>query len=151
MKKLLGCMLIVVLLCSSCVKNGKDGNDTVFMVLDFDIPSINNNNKWNPVFDDVMGNFFESRVSIRELTGDIFDNGAVLCYLLQNVNYGARTTVIQTPLPYTFFGEFGGFLYSENYTFELSPGSINFIVKISDFDIETQMPLDCTFRVVLMR
>ena len=149
MKKFLRLMLIAMLVFSACGKDGKDGRDTVFVVRDFHVPSQTNN--WQITNDDLMGSFFECRVLVEEITGDVFDNGAIICYLLQNVNYGASTSVVYTPLPFTFFGEDEGYLYSENYTFEVSPRYINFIVKVSDFDTGAQLPLDCTFRVVIMR
>jgi hypothetical protein len=74
-----------------------------------------------------------------------------MCYLIQTIPIGGKDTDIQTLLPYTFYGETDdGSLYSENYTFEIRPGYINFVVKISDFNTEFQQPLDCIFRVVLM-
>ena len=146
MKKLLGWMLIVALLFTACEGKvgppGKDGKNIEFVVCDFVVQSEN----WVPVNDELMGNLFEYGFNFPQLTGYIFDEGAVVCYLVQDLGGG----IIQTPLPYTFYGELDDVLYSENYTYEISPGHINFIVKISDFDTEVQQPLSCTFRVVLM-
>ena len=156
MKKLLGCLLVVMMCFAACQgpigpmgppgKNGIDGESTQWFVKDFQVLS----EHWVAVYDDLMGDIFEYEFRISELTGFVFDEGAVVCYLVQNINYGGKATVVQSPLPYTFFGEYHGKLYSENYTYEIRPGYINFIVKISDFDTQAQQPLDCTFRVVLM-
>jgi len=150
MKKFFGWMLVVMLVISAC---GKDGKDTVFLVLDIDVPS--HTNSWRMVRDEITEDFlfFECRVPVREITGDIFDNGAVLCYLVEYVGYGNTTIPIQSPLPYTLFRvdyEDNEYYFSENYTFEVSPGYINFVVKVSDF-WDGEYPLNCTFRVVIMR
>ena len=158
MKKLLKLMLIAMFMFSACGKDGKDGKDTVLIVLDFHVPS--STTKWESAIDDLMGDFFECRVSVREITGDVFDNGVVLCYLVQYIEYGNTVTPIQTPLPYTYsrwehlydeeYEEYHWYNYSENYTFEVSPGYINFIVKSSDLGL-SEGTLSCTFRVVIMR
>ena len=149
-KKLLGCLLIVMMWITACEgpmgpagRDGRDGIGTNWFVEDFEVLS----EHWIPVYDPVMdGDIFEYSFNFPKLSKIIFEEGAVICYLVQNIN----KNVIQTPLPYTFFGEYQGILYSENYTYEISPGYINFIVKISDFDTQTQPPLRCIFRVVLM-
>jgi len=150
MKKLLGCLVMVVMWFSACEgpmgPMGPAGRDANMKVCDFEVLS----EHWIPVHDDMMGNIFEYEFRIPELTGYVFDEGGVVCYLVQYLNIGGKNTPVQTPLPYTFFGEYDGFLYSENYTYEIRPGYINFIVKVSDFDTEFQKPLPCTFRVVLM-
>ena len=159
MKKLFGCLVIVILGFSACEgpmgpmgPQGRDGRDgingesTQWEIIDCDILS----EHWIPAYDDLMGDFFEYEFRIPELTKFIFDAGAVVCYLVQNINAGGRNTVIQTPLPYTYYGEYRGSFYSENYTYEMRPGYINFIVKVSDFDTQVQQPLNCTFRVVMM-
>ena len=155
MKRLLGFLFLVMLGFTACEGpmgppgrdgrdgfNGLDGLSTEWEIIDFEVFP----NNWRPVPDDLMGNIFECTIQFPELTKFIFDKGAVVCHLIQNLN-GAD---IQTPLPYTFFGMTGNVLYSENYTYEIKPGSINFIVKISDFDTQAQQPLGCIYRVVLM-
>ena len=150
MKKLLGCLVMVVTGFAACQgpmgpvgPPGKDAESTQWFVKDFEVLS----EHWKSVYDPVMdGDVFEYSFSFPQLTKFIFEEGAVICYLLQSVN----NAVVQTPLPYTFHGKYGEFLYSENYTYEIRPGFINFIVKISDFDTEFQNPLPCTFRVVMM-
>ena len=143
MNKLIGWMLAVMLMFTACSgKDGKDGELNIF-VYDFSVES----DHWVPVHDSyLMGDIFEYGFNFPQLTAPIFDNGLVMCYLVQN--FGG--SIIQTPLPYTFYGELDEVLYSENYTFEISPGHINFIVKVSDFNTEVQQPLNCIFRVVLM-
>ena len=161
MKRLLGFLFLVMLGFTACEgpmgppgrdgadgRNGRDGWDgldgesTQWKIIEFDVlPEY-----WSRVTDDLMGNIFECGFQFPELSKFIFDKGAVVCHLIQYLN-GAY---IQTPLPYTYFGETNNVLYSENYTYEIKPGSINFIVKISDFDTQAQSPLGCIFRVVLM-
>ena len=145
-------MLIVTLAFTACEgkvgppgRNGRDGIDgesTQWFIQDFEIKS----EHWRPVTDDLIGNIFEYGFNFSKLTGFVFDAGAVVCHLVQSVN----NQVNYTPLPYTFYGEAGGEFYSENYTYEVRPGYINFIVKVSDFATDVQQPLPCTFRVVLM-
>lgn len=152
-KNFLGCLLIVMMGITACEgpegppgPKGNDGASTQWKIYDLTVSS----DHWRPVHDDLMGNIFEYGFDIKELTGFVFDEGAVVCYLVQNFKVDGKNIVVQTPLPYTFYGEYQGVLYSENYTYEMKPGYINFIVKISDFDTELQQPLPCTFRVVLM-
>jgi len=125
---------------------GKTGESTQWKIYECDILS----EHWVPAFDDLMGPYFEFEFPIPELTKFVFEEGAVVCYRIQNVNYGGRNILVQTPLPYTFYGDDDGYYYSENYTYEIRTGYINFIVKVSDFDTSAQQPLDSTFRVVLM-
>ena len=156
MKKLIGCLLVVMMGFAACEgpvgppgrdgMDGLDGESTQWAYVDCEILS----EHWESAYDDLMGSFFQYEFSIPKLTSFVFEKGAVVCYLVQKVNYGGRTTIVQTPLPYTFYGDSQGFLYSENYTYEIRQGYINFIVKISDFDTQAQQPLDCTFRVVMM-
>ena len=158
MKKIFGWLLIVTLVFSACAKDGKDGKDVVLIVRDFNVPS--QTNKWTIVEDGLMGYIHECSVFIREITGDVFDNGAVMCYLVQFIEIGNEQVPIQTPLPYSLprwdllydeeADEDFWYNYSENYTFEVSPGHINFIIKTSD-TFGSLGPLDCTFRVVIMR
>jgi len=154
MKKLFGYLILAMMLISACEgpmgppgkdgldgrngRDGKDGTSTQWFIQDCEVFS----EHWKRVTDPLMGNIFEYGFNISKLSSFVITDGAVVCYLIQDN--------IQTPLPYTFFGEYNGFLYSENYTFEASPGYINFIVKVSDFDTEFQQPLKCKFRVVLM-
>ena len=157
MKRLLGCLLLIMIAMSACEgpagpmgppgMDGFDGESTQWYITYCEIDP----RDWNFVNDDLMGDFFEYTFDIAEITPFVFQKGAVVCYLEQNVTYqGEPTRAIQTPLPYTFYGDYEGVLYSENYTYEVRPGYINFIVKISDFNTEEQQPLPCKFRVVLM-
>ena len=154
MKKLTGWLLLLMIWFTACEgpmgpagPPGMDGESTQWFIADCTVYS----EDWIPARDDLMGDYFEYEFRIDALTSFVFNEGAVVCYLEQNVTYGGRVTAVQTPIPYTFYGEAsGGVLYSENYTYEVRTGYINFIVKISDFDTQTQQPLDCKFRVVLM-
>ena len=122
--------------------DGKDGVSTNWYIVN----CIVSTNHWRPVSDDLMGNIFEYEFQIPELTKFIFDEGTVVCHLIQYLN----SEPFQTPLPYTFYGDDNGYFYSENYTYEIRPGFINFIVKISDFNTQAQQPLSCTFRITMM-
>jgi len=156
MKKVLVSVLVAMMAFAACEgpmgpigpvgPTGLPGESTQWKIIECDILS----EHWVPAFDDLMGPYFEFEFKIPELTKFVFEQGAVVCYRIQNINYGGRNIVVQTPLPYTFYGEENGFYYSENYTYEISVGYINFIVKVSDFDTSAQQPLDSTFRVVLM-
>jgi len=150
MKKLLCCMLVVVLLLGGC---GKDGKDAELIVLDFIVMS----NQWDEYEfkDDRYFYYFwkSPEIHVPQLTGKVFDEGAVLCYMLQNLIEGGRPQVVQKPLPYTINGFYddNGYdvPYSENYSFQIRPGYITFIVKYSDFG-ELRPPRG-DFRVVILR
>ena len=160
MKKFFGWILIVMLVFSACAKDGRDGKDAILIVRDFNVPS--QTNKWVSGYDNLMGDFLECTILVNEITGDVFDNGAVLVYLVQYIEIGNELIPIQTPLPYTLArwalyycddvdDESCWIDYTENYTFEVSPRHINFIVKTSDAGFPIHEPINCTFRVVIMR
>ena len=155
MKKLLGYLLLAMMLISACEGpmgppgrdgrdgiNGKDGTSTQWFIQDCEVFS----KDWIPVNDDLMGNIFEFGFSIPQISKFVVEEGAVVCYLIQKLG----NTSVQTPLPYTFYGRDGDYLYSENYTCEIRQGHVNFIVKVSDFNTQAQQPLGCRFRVVIM-
>ena len=121
--------------------DGKDGASANWLITDFTVLS----DHWIDVSDDLMGDLFVYEFQLAELTEFVFEQGTVVCHLLQTVNSEA----VQTPLPYTFYGEDAGYYYSENYTYEIRPRFITFLAKISDFST-VQKPLSCKFRVVLM-
>ena len=145
MKKILVFFAIALMVAASIAcegKPGKDGNDAIFKILDFDVES----EEWNE-----HDGIFKYDFPMPEFSGKIFDEGAVVCYLL----WFEGSVPVQSPLPYTFFGvdediDGNDYFYSENYTFEVKPGYITFIVKISDFQTGFQQPLPCSFRVVLL-
>ena len=154
MKKVLGWLLAIMTGITACEGPmwpmgppgpSGDGYETQWFIRDYDILS----HQWELVFDQNMGSLFQFEIPVPEITKFVFDEGAVLCYLVQEISSGGRTSLVQSPLPYTFYGEIDGFFYSENYTFEVRTGYINFIVKYSDFDTEIK-PLSCTFHVVLI-
>ena len=160
MRKLFGCLLVVMMCFAACEgpvgppgkdgrdgKNGADGVSTEWFWKDYDVLS----NQWKEYTEEGDGYFyyyFEYEYSIPQLTEFVFDEGAVVCYLVQEINSNGRKTLVQRPLPYTIYGFDNDVPYSENYSYEIRPGYIKFIVKYSDFD-EIQ-PLSCTFHVVMM-
>jgi len=151
MKKLLGCLLIVMVGIVACEgPMGPPGKDAEFVRFtgDYDVYA----GDWIPRIEEGDGYFFhyfEYEFRVPQLTNYVFDKGFVGCYLVQKIIYNQRENLVQRPLPYTIYGfnDFGE-PYSENYSFETRPGYIKFIVKYSDFD-EIQ-PLTCTFHVVMM-
>ena len=151
MKKFAGWLLFITMGFMSCTgpmgPEGPPGYSTEWFVNDYDVLS----EKWIPREDVNVGPFFEYTVNIPELDDFVFNEGAVVCYLVHNVSYAGRTTLVQSPLPYTVYGLYDdGFTqYSENYSYEVGPGFIRFITKYSDFDTGI-FPLNCTFHVVLM-
>ena len=160
MKKLTGWLLILMIGFTACEgpmgpegpqgrdgKNGRDGESTQWFVNDYDVFE----RDWTIINEGYVGAFFEYKINIPELTGFVFDEGAVICYLVEEVSYdGGKKSLIQSPLPYTIYGEYydDGFPYSENYSYEVGPGYIRFIVKYSDFS--NDIPPTRTFHVVLM-
>ena len=153
MKKLTGLLLIVIMGFTACEgpmgpegPRGRDAESTQWFVNDYDVFE----RDWTVINKDLVGAFFEYKINIPELTGFVFDEGAVICYLVEEVIYdGGKKSLIQSPLPYTIYGEYNdGFPYSENYSYEVGPGYIRFIVKYSDFS--NDIPPTRTFHVVLM-
>jgi len=146
-------MFIVMLMFSACQgpmgpagKNGLDGT-AQWLVATFQVSS----EHWRVVEEDDWY-FFESEIEFPELTEFVFMEGAVLCYLIQHVQYaGERNpTRVHSLLPHTVYGEYDdGWPYSENYSCELRPGWINFTVKYSDWAPDIQPP-SRLFHVVLM-
>ena len=143
-------LLVVLMGFSACRgQEGPAGKDAEKYICEYDILP----HKWRQGEEEGDNYFFHywfHEVSIPQLTEAVFTHGYVGCYLLQEVRYeNGRTSLIQRPLPYTIYGiADDDFAYSENYSFEIRRGFINFIVKYSDFsDLQ---PLACTFRVVLI-
>jgi len=157
MKKLFGFLIIVTFAFVACEgpagppgrdgRDGRDGESTQWFAGDFIVYS----QDWTFVEDhDNDWYFFECEIRFPELTEFIFMEGAVIGYLVQNVRYGTGPTIrIHSLLPHTVYGEFEGFPYSENYSFEIRPGFINFIVKYSDWEPEL-LPPTRQFRIVMM-
>jgi hypothetical protein len=163
MKKLIGLLLVVMMGVVACEgpmgregqrgrdgKDGKDGESTQWWVGDFTVLT----NDWVRLNDDDWY-FFEYEFSFPELSNFVFTDGAVIGYLVQNVSYnGGPATRVHNLLPYTVYGEYleNGYVvsYSENYSFEVRPKYINFIVKFSDDVAPNYRPDSRTFRVVLM-
>jgi len=152
MKKLFGILAIAVIGLAACEgpmgPPGKDAESTQWFVRDYNVLS----DQWSERTEEGDGYFFyyfERDVAIPQLNEFVFDKGFVGVYLKMNVRRDGRNIHVQRPLPYTIYGiDEHGNPYSENYSFEIRPGAIRFIVKYSDFD-EIQ-PLSCTFHVVMM-
>jgi len=135
-------------------KPGKDGVADWYVPDDIEIKS----NMWRLIYDDNKNPYYECRVSrssyFKEISQSefefIFDKGLIICYLVQWVSYdGAKPILVQNPLPYIVYGDDGGFLYSESYSFEvLRTGHIIFTVKYSDF--AEIRPDDRIFHVVML-
>jgi len=161
MKNLFGCMLVVIIMFTACEgpagppgKNGKDGLADWF-VGDFVVKS----EDWK-MYDDEEWYFFEYEFTLPELTKFVFELGAVMCYLVQDVSYDGGKTEYRyhSLLPYTVYGE-DSFIdenndefwypYSENYSFEYRQGNINFVVKYSDW-VPNLKPPTRQFHVVIM-
>jgi hypothetical protein len=160
MKKLLGWLLVVMLGISACEgpigppgrdgrdgRNGKDAESTQWYIEDLEVRS----QDWNFVNDEMDGNqwyLFEYEFSLPELDQFVFMQGAVSCYLVHNVNYGGNSIRVHSLLPFTVYGE-EDYPFSENYSCELRPGYINFVVKYSDWSPDI-LPPTRKFHVVLM-
>ena len=152
MKKLTGWLLVFMLGITACKgpmgPAGKDAEETNWFADNFEVLA----SHWKPATEEGDGYFFhywEYEFSIPQLTNFVFNEGYVGCSLIQVIEYdNGRTSTVQRPLPYTIYGIDNDFPYSENYSFEIRPGYIKFIVKYSDFS-ELQ-PLTCTFRVVMI-
>jgi len=153
--RLLGLLLTVAMLFAACEgqpglpgRNGEDGESTQWFVQDYDVLS----SQWRPAEESGDGYYFkcfEYEVRVPQLTEFVFDKGYVGCYLVWDIiREDGKKYTYQRPLPYTIYGIDNGFAYSENYSFEIRPQYVKFIVKYSDFgDIE---PLSCIFTVRMM-
>ena len=152
MKKLFGHILILMMGFAACQgpmgPAGPPGRDGAadWWVGDFVVL----HNDWKMVDDDDWY-LFEYRFSFPELSNFVFNDGAVIGYLVQHIRYGGGSPVrTHCLLPYTVYGEDDdGYPYSENYSCELRPGYINFTVKYSDY-VPHIKPPDRTFRIVLI-
>ena len=155
MKKLTGWLLLIIMGITACEgpmgpmgPEGRPGESTQWFVEDYDVLF----NQWKPASEEGDGYFFhyfEYEVAVPKLTDFVFDLGFVGCYLYQEINYEGKWTEVQRPLPFTIYGfDDDDSPYSENYSFEVRPGYIKFIVKYSDFS--DFPPLSCTFHVVMM-
>ena len=128
-------------------KNGSDAEATQWLIASFEVKS----EHWRVVHEDDWY-FFECEISFPELTEFVFKEGAVICYLIQHIQYDGEKnpTRIHSLLPHTVYGELDdGWPYSENYSCELRPGWINFTVKYSDWAPEWSPPTR-QFHIVLM-
>jgi hypothetical protein len=150
MKKFLLIFTAVLLLFASCEgpagPKGEPGEGTYWFVKTYTIDT----RQWQLINGvDRIGSFYQAEVTIPELTGDLYENGLVSCYLFQTVN-GVE---VQTPLPYNIpWGEIDNTgketLWTEFYFYDFAPRSIMFYVYYSDF-YTNNTPPTASFRVVL--
>ena len=160
MKRLLGCVLIVMIGLTACEgpmgpagRDGRDGIDgevTYWKIKDFTITRNSWLRKGNP---NEIGSFFYFVANVDELTQAIYEDGAIICYFRYRDEFGDD---VQTPLPYTYYDimvdEWGEeFPYSVQYSYDVMPGSIAFKVVFSDFyTAENAPPASCNFRLHLI-
>jgi len=161
MKRLLGFLLLIMMVISACQgpagpmgPPGRDGLDgvgevTYWKVKDFTIAR----NSWELIGDgDEIGSYFYYVADVHELTNDIFENGAIICYYRYRDDFGEN---VQTPLPYTYYDIIVNgkdeFPYSVQYSYDVTPGSIAFKVVFSDFyTADNKPPATCNFRLHLI-
>lgn len=90
--------------------------------------------------------YYMCEVPIKELTNDLYVDGNVFAYLIQNPG---QNNEVQTPLPYTLpLENTEDARWSEIINFDFMPGSIAFYVTYSDFAVNVP-PGELQFRVVL--
>ena len=88
--------------------------------------------------------FFYCDFEVPELTSYILDWGVTAAYFV----YWENNKQILTPLPLDDF-YMDNYMWVEQATCEFSVGWVRFIIKYSDFDLETQ-PATYTFKIKLM-
>ena len=154
MKKILFLLSAAIILFASCEGpagrdglNGLDGYATEWVIKTYTI----NSNQWELVNGvDQLNSYYRAEVRIPELDIDIYEEGAVLCYMYQTVN-GKEA---KTPMPFTIpkgEGHDNGTedLWTETYAYDFNVGSIRFYVNYSDFYTNNR-PSTTSFQVVLL-
>ena len=164
MKKLLGFLAIALVMAATIACEGKPGKDGLnaepvnWFTGDFEIfPE-----SWNFVeVEDENWFLYEYKFDVSELDKFVFKEGAVLCYLVQDIVEKGKETTRHILLPHTVYGEVilnevnpdtgepFWFPFSENYSCELSEGFINFTVRFSYWDPDKQPPYRL-FHVVML-
>ena len=154
MKKILFLFSAVIMLLASCEGpagrdglDGRDGYATEWVIKTYTI----NSNQWQLVNGvDQLNSFYQAEVRIPELDVDIYEDGAVLCYMFQDVNGDE----VQTMLPFTIprgvdNGNGTEDLWTETYACDFTVGSIMFYVNYSDFYTNNRPPTT-SFKVALI-
>ena len=90
---------------------------------------------------------FYCDVYIKDLTQEIYDEGMIACYYIYDVD-GRQ---VDSPLPFTEFRMNGGYQYSYQYTCEISPYRVTFILKDSDYSMDSHSADPRTFVVKMIR
>lgn len=137
MKKLilLSLVAIFVVSCQGPVgPEGPQGAGTNWKIINL----VANKSDWvnNP---DPNGKFYSCHFSMPEITSSVFNDGAVITYLLDNT--------VQQPLPYTRHFQNTAGNFTRTVDFDYSEGGINVYVTNSDFAVDP--PISMNFRVVL--
>ena len=163
MKKLLGCLLVVMMCFAACQgpigptgpmgPPGKNADPTYWKVIDFTVAR--KDWKLYNVYGEQneIGSYYYYVFDVPELSTVIFDEGAIICYYRYRDEFG---DIVQTPLPYTYYDIFVNqrneeFPYSVQYSYDVMPGSIAFKVVFSDFFTdENEPPASCNFRLHLI-
>jgi hypothetical protein len=126
----------IILLSFSCIgPRGEDGNANVRSAV-FDIDA----SKWHGNVDG-----FVTTLELPEITNDIYENGAVLVYMLKKENTADQSF---NQLPYTFLDN----NTTEYMDFDAFIGSINITLRWVDNGVNnTETPKDpYTFKVILI-
>ncbi len=142
MKKILFLLLTVCSLVA-CDKNYYETGYSQSQIVTFTIYA----EDWQLVGDpNEINSYYTYIFNTREITSDIYYNGSVTGYLVQDEG---TNNEVQTPLPYVLhLGDDVNPFWTETYTFDFMPGSIAFYVRYSDFATQV-VPPTCTFRMVL--
>ena len=166
MKKLLGCLVMVVMGFTACQgpmgpvgPPGRDGNNAVpteWDIVKFRIQL----NDWERAGDaDEIGSYYYYIFDVPEITEDIYYDGLVICSYLYTDDVGVD---VQTILPYTEYfietdklgNEFPFAMhisYNVTPTVRGTPGSIEFRVTFSDFYTGAKgPPKTCNFKLTLV-
>ena len=162
MKRVLGCLLMMVLGFTACEGpmgppgiDGTNAEPTQWWIKDITVAK----SSWQLVggAPDDIGSYFRCVINVPEITKDIYNDGAIICYYLYKDEFGDD---VQTVLPYTYYdisirqniyGDNDEFPYSVQFSFDTTPGSIAFKLVFSDFYTKDfGPPPTCKFKLVLI-
>ena len=166
MKKLIGCLMMLMLAFAACEgpmgpmgrdgrdgRDGKDGNDgevTLWSVEYYTVKS----NEWVRMVRPNGASYFECIKDAPQITEDYYYDGAIICYLL----YNDDGYDVQTPLPYTYYNvDNMGIAYSIEYSFNVQPtvgnskGTIAFRLTPNDMNAwNVAPPASSEFKLTLI-